>query len=53
MLVQEVLIRMIETVAGLGVSYVQNTKGTPETMNAQTGYEDILKEMLDYFIGKS
>ncbi len=45
--------KMIETVAGLGVPYIcMHMKGTPETMNTQTGYEDILKEMLDYFIAK-
>ena len=27
-------------------------KGTPENMNEQNQYEDILKEMLDYFVAK-
>ncbi len=45
--------KMIPTVATLQIPYVcMHMKGTPENMNHQTQYEDILKEMLDYFIAK-
>ncbi len=45
--------KMISTVAALRIPYIcMHMKGTPETMNGQTGYDDILKEMLDYFIAK-
>ena len=44
---------MIATVAALQVPYVcMHMKGTPETMNEQNQYQDILKEMLDYFVAK-
>ena len=44
---------MITTVGNLGVPYVcMHMKGTPKDMNKLTNYEDILKEMLDYFIAK-
>ena len=44
---------MIATVAALQVPYVcMHMKGTPENMNEQNQYEDILKEMLDYFVAK-
>ena len=45
--------KMIDTVARLNVPYVcMHMKGTPETMNEQNQYEDIMKEMLDYFVAK-
>ena len=45
--------KMIATVAALRVPYIcMHMKGTPETMAGQTDYEDILKEMLDYFVAK-
>ena len=45
--------KMITTVAELRVPYIcMHMKGTPENMNDQTHYDDILKEMLDYFIAK-
>ena len=44
---------MIATVAKLKVPYVcMHMKGVPETMQDQTHYEDILKEILDFFIAK-
>ncbi len=45
--------KMIATVGMLQVPYIcMHMKGTPENMNKHTQYEDILKEMLDYFIAK-
>ena len=45
---------MIATVAGMrNVPYIcMHTKGTPETMQAQAVYEDVTKEVLEYFISK-
>ena len=44
---------MINVVAKLNVPYVcMHMKGTPETMQHQTDYEDMIKEVLDYFIAK-
>jgi dihydropteroate synthase len=44
---------MIETVATLNVPYVcMHMKGVPETMQYQTKYEDVTKEILDFFIAK-
>lgn len=44
---------MLETVASLGVPYIcMHMKGVPETMHHQTIYEDMLKEILDFFIRK-
>lgn len=44
---------MVSTVATLQVPYVcMHMKGTPENMNEQNKYEDIIKEMLDYFVAK-
>ncbi len=41
---------MFETVAALGVPYVlMHLRGTPQTMTQQTDYENLLKEMTDYF----
>lgn len=45
--------KMIETVAQLKVPYVcMHMKGVPETMHHETHYEDMLKEILDFFIAK-
>lgn len=45
---------MIPAVAGLQVPYVcMHMKGTPETMQMEPVYEDIVKEVLDYFIMKT
>jgi dihydropteroate synthase len=42
--------RMFETVGVLGVPYVlMHMRGTPQTMMQQTGYENIMKDILDYF----
>ncbi len=45
---------MILTVAAMrNVPYIcMHTKGTPETMQAQAVYEDVTKEVLEYFIAK-
>lgn len=44
---------MIATVAALQVPYVlMHIKGTPETMQQQAQYEDVTKEVLDFFIKK-
>lgn len=41
---------MFETVAALGVPYVlMHMKGTPETMNQLTQYDNLLKDVIDYF----
>lgn len=41
---------MFKTVARLKVPYLlMHMKGNPQTMRNQTGYTDLLKEMLDYF----
>ncbi len=45
--------KMIAVVAGLRVPFVcMHMKGNPQNMQQQAIYEDILKEMLDYFIKK-
>lgn len=42
--------KMLETIAKLQVSYIMmHMKGTPQTMQELTHYEDIIKEMLFYF----
>src|SRR5262249_54056990 len=42
---------MLGTVGGLGVPYIcMHMKGTPATMNREAIYEDVTKEVLDYFI---
>lgn len=42
--------KMMETIASLHVPYIMmHMRGTPQTMQQQTNYEDILKEMLFYF----
>ena len=41
---------MLETVANLRVPYIMmHMRGNPQTMSAQTHYEDIIGEMLQYF----
>lgn len=45
--------KMIETVASLQVPYVtMHMKGTPETMQQHAQYENVTREVLDYFIKK-
>lgn len=44
---------MIPTVVKLKVPYVaMHMKGTPETMQQQANYEDVTREVLDFFIRK-
>ncbi len=44
---------MISTVAGLKVPYVlMHSKGTPQTMKELAVYENVTKEVLDFFINK-
>jgi len=44
---------MIKTVAALQVPYIcMHMKGTPDNMQQQANYEDVVKEVLDYFIAK-
>ncbi|HEX6913991.1 MAG TPA: dihydropteroate synthase, partial [Chitinophagaceae bacterium] len=44
---------LIGTVAKLGVPYVcMHIKGTPETMQQLADYDDVAREVLDYFIEK-
>jgi dihydropteroate synthase len=44
---------MIRTVGKLNVPYVcMHMKGVPETMQNQPQYDDVTKEVLDYFIAK-
>ncbi len=44
---------MIETVAALGVPYMcMHMKGVPETMQQQAMYDDVTKDVLDFFIKK-
>jgi len=44
---------MISTVASLKVPYIcMHIQGTPATMQKDPVYKDIVKEVLDYFIGK-
>ena len=46
--------KMIKTVAGLKVPYVlMHMKGTPQTMQQNTTYENVTREVLDFFILKS
>ena len=45
--------QMIATVAALKVPYVaMHLKGTPETMQQQAHYENVTREVIDFFIGK-
>lgn len=42
--------KMLETVANLNVPYIMmHMRGTPKTMQQQTNYNDILKDILFYF----
>ncbi|WP_301928994.1 dihydropteroate synthase [Ferruginibacter sp.] len=44
---------MLSTVAGLQVPYIcMHMRGTPQTMQQYTTYDDIVKEVLDFFIHK-
>ena len=44
---------MINTVAALEVPYIaMHMKGVPETMQQQAMYDDVTKEILDFFIKK-
>lgn len=44
---------MISTVASMQVPYIcMHMKGTPETMQQQATYDDVVKEVVDYFIEK-
>lgn len=44
---------MIQTVASLKVPYIcMHMKGTPDTMQQQARYEDVVQEVLDFFIPK-
>ena len=46
--------KMIETVAELKVPYVlMHMKGTPQTMQQNTTYENVTREVLDFFIAKT
>lgn len=41
---------MLDTVARLGLTYVaMHMRGTPETMQSMTDYEDITEDVVDYF----
>jgi dihydropteroate synthase len=45
--------RMWDVVAKLGVPYIlMHMRGTPETMNSLAHYENLVKEIIDYFHGK-
>jgi len=45
---------MLATVGRLGVPYVcMHMKGTPVTMNREAVYEDVTKEVLDFFIART
>ena len=45
---------MISTVAGLNVPYVlMHSKGTPQTMKELAVYENVTREVLDFFIHKT
>jgi dihydropteroate synthase len=44
---------MLDTVAALNVPYIcMHMRGTPQTMQEYTQYDDLVKEMIDYFIRK-
>lgn len=46
--------KMIETVAGLKVPYIlMHMKGTPQTMQQNAVYENVTREVLDFFISKT
>jgi dihydropteroate synthase len=42
--------KMFSVVGQAGVAYIMmHMRGTPQTMRAQTDYQDLLKEIIDYF----
>jgi len=42
--------QMMETVANLNVPYIlMHMRGTPQTMSRQTGYENLLLDIIDFF----
>ncbi len=44
---------MFDTVAALKVPYIMmHTRGTPQTMSQLTDYDDLLSDMIDYFLEK-
>jgi len=44
---------MLPVIAGLGVPYIaMHMKGAPRTMQVNPTYDDVVKEVLDYFIHK-
>lgn len=44
---------MFETVAKLGVPYIlMHMKGTPQTMHIEPNYENVVLEVVDYFVHK-
>ena len=46
--------KMIETVAELKVPYIlMHMKGTPQTMQQNAVYENVTREVLDFFIAKT
>jgi len=46
--------KMIETVAELKVPYVlMHMKGTPQTMQQNTTYENVTRQVLDFFIART
>jgi dihydropteroate synthase len=51
---QDAAHRMIETVSSLHVPYVlMHMQGTPETMQQSPAYENITREVLDFFIART
>jgi dihydropteroate synthase len=45
--------KMFETVAKLKVPYIlMHMKGTPQTMQQNPAYENVVKEVMDFFVGK-
>jgi dihydropteroate synthase len=45
--------RMFETVAGLQVPYIlTHLRGTPQTMQQETSYEDLMEEIILYLAGR-
>lgn len=46
--------RMVATVAELGLPYVaMHMRGTPQTMQQQTTYDDVVVEVVDYLINRA
>ena len=45
--------KMFETIAQLDVPYIcMHIKGTPQTMNEHTNYNNVVNEVYDYFVNK-